>query len=334
MDVLLIGGTRFLGPLLVMRLLAGGHKVTILNRGTRPDPFGAFLPRIEGFVADRRSPEFGRALTGRAFDAVVDFAAYEHEDVAGALRALEGRCGHYVLISTGQVYLVREGCPRPARETDYYGPLLARPTALHDLDEWTYGMGKRACEDALAEAWEKRKFPSTRLRIPMVNGERDYHRRIDGYLVRLMDGGPLILPDGGHVKTRHVYGGEVVRAIASILGKPSTFGEAYNLCQTETPTVRDLVGTLAEILGATPHFVDVSTKELEAAGLVPSMVSPFSTRWMSFLDPEKAHATLGFDHAPVRDYLSRIVATFLAHPPTDLPPAYAHRQKELQVAGA
>ena len=80
MDVLLIGGTRFLGPLLVMRLLAGGHRVSILNRGTRPDPFGAFLPRIEGFVADRRSPEFSRALTGRSFDAVVDFEHYALHD--------------------------------------------------------------------------------------------------------------------------------------------------------------------------------------------------------------------------------------------------------------
>src|SRR5262245_57773531 len=103
MDVLLIGGTRFLGPLLVFPLLAGGHRVTILNRGTRPDPFGSFLPRIEGLVADRRSPEFERALHGRMFDAVVDFAAYEHDDAAGAIRALRGRIGHYFLIGTGQV---------------------------------------------------------------------------------------------------------------------------------------------------------------------------------------------------------------------------------------
>lgn len=332
MDVLLVGGTRFLGPLLVMRLLAGGHKVSILNRGTRPDPFGAFLPRVEGFVADRRSPELSRALEGRTFDAVVDFAAYEEEDVTGAIRALEGRCGHYVFISTGQVYLVREGCPRPAREVDYAGPLMPRPEADPDLGQWQYGAGKRSCEDALARAWEERKFPSTRLRIPIVNGERDYYHRITGYLFRLLDGGPLILPDGGRVQTRHVYGGEVVRAITGLLGQEKTFGEAYNLCQAETPTIRELVTTMADLLGATPTFADVATADLESAGLVPTMVSPFSTRWMSFLDPAKANATLGFTHTPVREYLSRIVASFLANPPTDPPPAYAHRPRELEIA--
>lgn len=332
MNVLLIGGTRFLGPLLVMRLLAGGHKITILNRGTRPDPFGAFLPRIEGFVADRRSPDFERALDGRTFDAVVDFAAYEREDIDGAVRALRGKIGHYLLISTGQVYLVREGCPSPAREPDYAGEVMARPEASSDLDQWSYGVGKRACEDALIEAWEKDRFPSTRLRIPVVNGERDYYRRVDGYLFRLLDGGPVLVPDGGHIQTRHVYGGEVVRAITAMLGRPDTFGEAFNLCQEETPTVREIITMLADLLGAPARLVDVPSADLESAGLIPSMISPFSTRWMSFLDPARARSQLDFHHTPVREYMARIVASFLAYPPTEPPPAYALRDREKQLA--
>ena len=333
MDVLLIGGTRFLGPLLVFRLLAGGHRVTILNRGTRPDPFGAFLPRVEGIVADRRSPQaLARAVNGRSFDAVVDFAAYEEADVTGAIQAFRGRVGHYFLIGTGQVYLVREGCPRPATERDYFGPLMARPHDPHELDEWSYGMGKRACEDALHEAWQKERFPSTRLRIPMVSGERDYHRRMEGYLFRMLDGGPILLPDGGAPQTRHVYGGEVVRAITAMMGDERTFGEAYNLCQEETPSLAELLGVVAELLGARPRFVSVASSEIEAAGLSPSRVSPFSTRWMSFLDPSKARASLGLQHAPLREYLGRIVASFVANPPAEPPPGYAHRERELQLA--
>ena len=333
MDVLLIGGTRFLGPLLVFRLLAGGHKVTILNRGTRPDPFGALLPRVEGIVADRRSPQLVNAVSGRTFDVVVDFAAYEEADVTGAITALRGRVGHYFLISTGQVYLVREGCPRPASERDYFGPLLARPQDSQDLDGWSYGMGKRACEDTLHAAWENEGFPATRLRIPMVSGERDYHRRMEGYLFRMLDGGPVILPDGGARQTRHVYGGEVVRAITAMMGDKQTFGQAYNLCQEETPTLAELLAILAELLGASPRFASVPSADLVAAGLTPSLVSPFSTRWMSFVDPAKARETLGFHHLPLREYLGRIVASFMANPPAEPPQSYAHRGKECQIAG-
>jgi nucleoside-diphosphate-sugar epimerase len=333
MDVLLIGGTRFLGPLLVLRLLAGGHRVTILNRGTMPDPFGAFSPRLERLVADRRSPELARVLHGRTFDAVIDFAAYERTDALGAVEALRGRTGHYFFIGTGQVYLVREGCPRPATEGDYAGPLLPRPDGPPDLDQWSYGMGKRDCEDALVQAWEKERFPATRLRIPVVNGERDDRRRIEGYLFRMLDGGPLIVPDGGAQQTRHVYGGEVVRAIVSMLGRSETLGGAYNLCQEETPTVRDLLATVAEIVGASPRFVTMSSDELLAAGLPPAQISPYSTRWTSFMDPGKARAQLGFQHVPLADYLARIVAAFLARPPAEPPPSYLHREKELQLVG-
>lgn len=332
MDVLIIGGTRFIGPLLVLRLLAGGHRVTVLNRGTRPDPFGAFAGRIEGFVADRRGPDFAKALTGRSFDAVVDFAAYEGPDAESAVLALRGRTGHYVLISTGQVYLVREGCPRPAREADYFGPLLPRPHDPVDLDSWSYGMGKRACEDVLARAWETGGFPSTRLRIPMVNGERDNHRRLDAYLFRMLDGGPILVPDGGHARARHVYASDVVTAIVTMLGRKETFGEAYNLCQDETPTIAELLSMLAELLGARPRFVAVASDDLVRNELSPKLLSPFTTKWMSFLDPARISGALGIRHTPLRTYLASIVASFLAYPPAEAPPGYAHRDREIVVA--
>src|ERR1041384_6650578 len=102
MNVLVIGGTRFVGRLLVERLLAAGHRVTIFNRGTREDPFGDGVERLRG---DRTTSEFGRLLGGRSFDAVVDFAAYRAEDARGVVETLGGgRGGRYVFISTGQGY--------------------------------------------------------------------------------------------------------------------------------------------------------------------------------------------------------------------------------------
>ena len=40
-NILVIGGTRYFGKLLVQRLLQAGHRVTIATRGLAPDPFGA-----------------------------------------------------------------------------------------------------------------------------------------------------------------------------------------------------------------------------------------------------------------------------------------------------
>lgn len=329
MRVLIVGGNRFVGRALAYRLIARGDEVTLLNRGSLVDPFGA---RVERICVDRTTEGFALALAGRSFDAVVDFACFTAADARGAVTALGDRVGHYVFVSTGQVYLVRDGSPSPAREADYAGPLMTAPDDPKERSEWDYGMGKRAAEDVFAEAWLSRGFPSTRLRIPMVNGERDHFRRIEGYLWRLLDRGPVLVPDGGTRPTRHVYSGAVVRAIANLLGKSDTFGVAYNLAQNETPTLVEILERLASHLGAQPKLVAVPRTRLVAAGLDPLAISPFSGRWMSFLDPTLAHERLGFHHEPLDEYLGRVVACFLAHPPDEPPPGYARRLDETALA--
>lgn len=324
---LVLGGNRFVGRLLVLRMLARGDRVTVLNRGTLPDPFGE---RVERLRCDRRTDDLARVLRGRDFDAVVDFAAYERPDVERAIEALDGRVGRYLFVSTGQVYLVREGVTGPARERDYDGPLLPRP-AGDDAAEWDYGVGKRACEDALVEAFASRGFPSTRLRIPMVNGPRDPYRRLERYVHRLLDGGPIVLPGGGAHRVRHVDAHEVAATILALLAEPRAVGAAWNQAQDETPTLSELLTALARELGASPGIVEVDRGAFEARGLDVRATSPFSGRWMSFLDPTAIRG-LGVGHAPLDRTIARCVAELLAHLPAP-PEDYARqRPEELRLA--
>ncbi|GEM_PF-169008 len=331
MHVLVIGGTRFVGYQLVWRLLAAGHRVTTFNRGRLPDPFGDRIERLRG---DRTTADFARLLSGRRFDATVDFAAYTAADVTGVVEVLGTGAGHYVFISTGQVYLVRQDCPHPAREEAYEGPLLPQPEEPDDLAQWRYGVEKRQAEDTLSAAWQGQGFASTRLRLPMVNGERDHFRRIESYLWRLLDGGPLLIPESGPQRLRHVYSGDVVKAIVDLLGDQRTYGEAYNLAQYAAPALVDLVNILAGLLGMTgaPPMVSVTDAELLTHQLTPTQVSPFSDPWMSDMENGKAVVYLGFRPEPVRHYLDKIVATFLNARPAEPPPNYAHRASELALA--
>jgi nucleoside-diphosphate-sugar epimerase len=322
MHVLLIGGTRFVGHYLALRLVAHGQRVTVLNRGVTPDALG---PRVERLRADRGNDTFDSALAGRRFDAVVDFAAYRPEEVERAVRVLRGKTEHYVFISTGQVYLVRESCPRPAREDDFDGPVARRPEEPHVLEEWTYGVLKRGCEEVLAGA---SGFNSTRVRIPMVNGERDYYRRMESYLWRLLDGGPLLLPDGGPEVCRHVYGLDVADFLASVLGDARVFGRAFNLAQWEAPSLSDLLALLSEALGTPDRRVPLPAEALARAGLQVRDVSPFSTPWMSYLDPSLARSELGFRTTSLTEMLDRVVGAFLTSPRPDPPPGYEHRALE------
>lgn len=327
MHVLVIGGTRFVGYGLVWRLLLEGHRVTILTRGQTPDPFG---DRVFRLVADRGTVEFGDAVQGRRFDAVVDFLVYRGEDARSAVEALD--TDHYVMISTGSVYLIRLDCPVPSREGDYDGPVMPAPPTPADEPDWRYSVGKRAAEDVLMEAWERKRFPSTRVRIPIVNGERDYSGRLESYMRRILDGGPLLLPDGGSRRLRHVYSSAVVDAIMGMLGRRQVLGQAYNITQDEIPTLAEMLGIVAEEMGAPLRIVAVSEEQLQAAGLERDRVLPFTGHWTSILDPGKAKLELGFRHPPLREYLGKIVASFMALIPEQPPAYYAQRERELALA--
>lgn len=329
MQVLIVGGTRFVGYLLTWRLLAAGHQVTLFNRGTFSDPFGERVERLRG---DRTTSDFGRLVGNRDWDAVVDMAAYNGADAASAVETLNGRVGHYLFISSGQVYLVREECAWPAREEHYVGPVMPRPTPAHDLEDWLYGVHKREAEDVLIQAGVEYDFPATRIRIPMVNGERDYYRRIESYLWRLLDGGPVLLPEGGKAICRHIYGMDLVATLENLLDRPEVCGKAYNLCQFEEVTVAELVRKLARHLGAPDRGLPISSQRLAEVGLRPIEVSPFSDRWMSHLDPTRARRELGFRHRPVDEYLGAIVAHFLAQMPAEPPENYRNRPLELDLA--
>src|SRR5262249_9631300 len=151
------------------------------------------------------------------FDAAVDVSAYARGDTESAVRALGGRVGRLVHIGTGQVYLVRRGASVPAREEDYDGPLVPEPDDAEDRAEWEYGIGKRGCEDALEAARNERGFPSVRLRIPIVHGERDPKHRMTAYLARLADGKPVLLPEGGRFPARHVDVRDVAGTVARLV---------------------------------------------------------------------------------------------------------------------
>jgi nucleoside-diphosphate-sugar epimerase len=152
-DILIIGGTRNLGHLLTLELLQAGHRVIVFNRGQTPDLLPGDVRRLHG---DRRDPaQLAQALNGRSFDVVVDTVLYKGSEAQTITRLLEGSISHYILISTGQVYLVRRDGQRPFAEVDYNGPLMEAPApSTRDHEKWTYGVQKRQAEDILAKAWE------------------------------------------------------------------------------------------------------------------------------------------------------------------------------------
>jgi nucleoside-diphosphate-sugar epimerase len=326
MRILVIGGTRNLGHLLVYELTARGHTVTVFNRGRTRDELPENIERLRGDRAD--SAALTMALGSRKFDAVVDTALYKGEEAEAITRVLNGKVGHYVFISTGQVYLVREGTTRPFTESQYAGRVMPAPKPdTYVYEEWLYGVNKRAAEDKLQEAFERNRFPVTTMRLPMVNGERDHFGRLYGYVLRLKDGGPILVPSTPNHPLRHVYSHDVVRGMVHLIESGAGIGKAYNFSQDETTTLDEFLGIIGGIMDVEPKIVRVQRDLLEANGFVPDS-SPFSERWMSELDNTVSKQELGMKYTPLRDYLNKIVRYYLENSPP-IPVGYKRRRAEI-----
>lgn len=298
MRTLIIGGNRFMGVELTAQLLARGHDVALLNRGTLIDPFGA---RVRRFTADRGTDAFDQVLAREeGFDAVIDFALFDGAQATRCARVLRGKVKHYVAISTGQVYLVR--APRPAglaKESDYDGPVLAAPPTPEDHDDWKYGVDKRAAEDALRES----ELPFTVLRVPMVHGARDHKQRLERVFWKLVDRKPIALREPAAL-VRHVHSGAVTRTLLSLLERGEPTRRAWNLAWSEAVTTREFIERAAAQLGVTPQLV-------VAAHATPNDCF-LNSRWMSALDASDAVSQLGFVHEPLERWLPQVFAAWLA----------------------
>ena len=97
--VLILGGTGFIGPHFVDALTAGGHKITLFNRGKR-DP--EVKPGIEQLLGDRNGQI--DTLKGRDWDVVIDNSGYTPGQVKATAELLKEHVRRYIFISSIAVY--------------------------------------------------------------------------------------------------------------------------------------------------------------------------------------------------------------------------------------
>jgi nucleoside-diphosphate-sugar epimerase len=325
MKILIIGGTRNIGYFLAQKLYTDKHNITLLNRGISDDHLPEDIARLRCDRTDVQ--QLRRALDGRTFDVVIDTVLYRGSEAEDIVDVLNGRMDQYVFISTGQVYLVREGLERPFKESDYEGPVMPSPSPnTYDYEEWLYGFSKRQAEDVFAAAYESSGFPYTSLRLPMVNSERDERNRLNSYILRIKDGGPVLVPETPDRPVQNVYAGDVVSAVMRLINSGDGKGCAYNIAQNETPSLDEFIHLLGDILGIEPNIVRTERDLLEANGFLPDC-SPFSDLWMSQLDNTRSKDELGMTYTPLRDYLEKIIAYYQENPPPQ-PLSYRRRHAE------
>jgi nucleoside-diphosphate-sugar epimerase len=182
-DLLVLGGTKFLGRATVEAALARGHSVTLFNRGlTNPDLF----PEAEKLRGDRTQDL--TSLDGRSWDAVVDPSGYVPGAVRAAAEKLSASTTFYLFVSSLSVYADRSRTMAEGNALETLGD-MPEDRLLEDYSN--YGALKALAEQAVAET-----FPDSHanIRPGLIVGPHDPTGRFTYWPHRAARGGDVAAP--------------------------------------------------------------------------------------------------------------------------------------------
>jgi nucleoside-diphosphate-sugar epimerase len=341
MRVLILGGTRFMGPAVARRLLADGHEVTVFHRG---QTLGDLPPEVEHLYGERGNLSASRADFERlAPEVVLDMIAFTERDAQELTATFRELARRVVVISSQDVYRAygrlrrtEPGPPDPV-PLDEAAPLRERPypyrgetpRAPDDPQRWQDEYDKIPVERVVMS---EPALPATVLRLSAVYGPGDEQHRVGDYLRRMDVGRRAIVLDDRAAGWRwtHGYVENVADAIALAATDERAAGETYNVGEENALSMAEWVRAIGRAAGWTGRVATVPRAELPASLVVEL---DFEHAFVSATG--RIRQELGYAERVTREEgLRRSVAWERARPQADAPtPDYAAEDEVLARLG-
>jgi nucleoside-diphosphate-sugar epimerase len=251
MRVVVVGATGHIGSYLVPRLVAAGHEVIAISRGTRsPYLEHPAWHQVTQVQADREAEDeagvFGKRLAEAEPDAVVDLLCFTVPSARQVLDAL-ATTGCY-LLHCGTIWVHGTAVTVPVTED-----AVRRPFG-------DYGTQKAAIEELLLSEARRGALPCTVLHPghivgpgwAPVNPAANFNLNV---FERLAKGEELVLPNFGLETVHHVHADDVAQAFEKALAHPSrASGEAFHVVSEHAITLRGFAEKVAGWFGRTARL--------------------------------------------------------------------------------
>lgn len=302
MDLLILGGTQWLGRTLAGEAVARGHRVVCLARGEA----GAVAEGTELVRADRSEPGAYAEVAGREWDAAIDVTRQPGHARAAAA-ALVGVVGRMAFISSCNVYAAQD---EPGAVE---GATLLPPLESDESTPETYGEAKSAIERAYREAFGER---SLTIRPGLIAGPGDASGRSGYWVARAAraarDGGPVLAPDVLEAAAQAIHVDDLVRFTLDSVERGAT--GAFNAVGDRgtfggwLETANAVAGYDGEVVAARPEWLaEQGVAEWSGPESMPLWIR--DPEWGGFLDRSNAAAKLaGLTLRPLGQLLDETLA--------------------------
>lgn len=310
LDILFLGGTGMVGPFCVDYALERGHKVTLFNRGRRPNPNPA-VTVIEG----NRIVDEGPGLDplkelvdqGKRWDAVIDTASV-HTWTENSARLLRNSADQYLYISSLSAYGERGGDGGELTEDQ---PVATMPDDIADsIDRLPYDMQYYGAVKARSEAAAERYFPgrATIIRPGLIGGPRDSTMRFNYWPVRVRKGGEVLAPGEAWHPVMFIDSKDLGKFWVTVLERKA-FG-IYNAqgANTRGMTMGKLLETCKKVTRSDAEFVWAEADFLAQRGINAWQQMPL---WIPPVGEYQGFHKVNIDRAIAAGLTARPLTTML-----------------------
>lgn len=189
LNILILGGTSFLGPHQIAYALERGHEVSIFTRGkTIPKVNSEVFSKVEHLIGDREDNL--EALKNRKWDVVIDNSGRKTKWTEDTAKLLVDSVGYYLYTSSISVYY-----PFTGDDFSEHRSLVTEiPKDISEDEKYTYDYGVMKATSEIATVNTFGKDRSIIVRPTLIVGPGDPTDRFPYWRARLEKGGDIIIP--------------------------------------------------------------------------------------------------------------------------------------------
>ncbi len=251
LNILILGGTSYLGPHQIAYALSRGHSVSTFTRGkTKPRVHEELFDKVEQLIGDREDNL--KALENRKWDVVIDNSGRKVEWTKATAELLKENVGMYMYTSsTGVYYPYLSGSISTEIEV-----ALTMPEGLNEDEkyEMEYGVMKANSELAAINAFGKER--TVVIRPTYMLGPADRTDRFIHWPVRLAKGGEHLIPGKAKDLVQYIDVRDVAKWFIK-LAENKQYGTYNGVGPKNKQTMQEFIKAASQHFDAKSSFVMV-----------------------------------------------------------------------------